>query len=127
MVEETITIELPTSGVDIKTINLPRNYTLFIDELKRIALGGSRADNSPVLSHIINHGMTQDEYDRFVNDMWIGIILTLLMLFIVFSLCFWYMFHKFQHWRANCKFFILLHSFMYFLFITKFSYLHPKN
>lgn len=76
-------------------INATRNYTLFVHELERIAFGRENPN--------FKHGMSSAEYERFVNDMWIGIILTMLMVLIVFSLCVWYMYHKFQQWKRHCK------------------------
>lgn len=72
-----------------------RNYTLFVHELERIAFGKENSN--------FQHGMLPHEYDRFVNDMWIGIILTILMVFIVFTLCSWYMYHKLKQWKRHCK------------------------
>lgn len=94
--EPKIIFDIP-SDIDVKQLHLPRNYTLFVHELKRFAFG---ADTS---SHHLAHGMSDEEYNRFVSDMWIGIVLTLLMVFIVFALCFWYMYHKFQQWKRSCK------------------------
>lgn len=95
--------------IAVETIRLPRNYTLFMNELKRLTSFGSSGDNSGGSSDhggmpLHNrHGMTDAEYDRFVSDMWIGIVLTMLMVCIVFALCFWYMYHKFQQWKRSCK------------------------
>lgn len=95
----------------VETIRLPRNYTLFVNELKRFTFGGEDVgvteqggvDSVNVMPHN-RHGMTDAEYERFVSDMWIGIVLTMLMVIIVFALCFWYMYHKFQQWKRSCKF-----------------------
>lgn len=103
MDESKIIFDIP-SDLDVKELQLPKNYTLFVHELKRFAFGGT----SDTPTHHHTHGMTDEEYNRFVSDMWIGIVLTLLMVFIVFALCFWYMYHKFQQWKRSCKFFFLL-------------------
>lgn len=95
---------------DVETIRIPHNYTLFVEELKRLTFGGDKVannnnnNNNGLLSALHNrHGMSDDEYDRFVSDMWIGIVLTMLMVMIVFALCFWFMYHKFQQWKRTCK------------------------
>ncbi|XP_037033959.1 uncharacterized protein LOC119072774 [Bradysia coprophila] len=80
-------------STDLDLENLPSNYTLFVHELQRIAFGREKSN--------YQHGMSPDEYERFVNDMWIGIVLTMLMVIIVFSLCTWYMYHKFQQWKRH--------------------------
>lgn len=94
--------------IAVEAIRLPRNYTLFMNELKRFtsfgaAADGSGGDHGGMMMPHNRHGMTDAEYDRFVSDMWIGIVLTMLMVFIVFALCFWYMYHKFQQWKRSCK------------------------
>lgn len=91
--------------IAVETIRLPRNYTLFMNELKRFTSFGGGVDGSGDHGGMPHnrHGMTDAEYDRFVSDMWIGIALTMLMVFIVFALCFWYMYHKFQQWKRSCK------------------------
>lgn len=107
MESKTITFELP-SNVDIKNVNLPKNYTLFINELKRFAFGDDDDDGSGIYrAGNYYHGMTPDEYDRFISDMWIGIVLTIIMVFIVFALCFWYTYHKFQQWKISCRCFFV--------------------
>ncbi len=82
-------------STDLDINDIQKNYTLFVHELQRIAFGKENSN--------FQHGMSSAEYDRFVNDMWIGIILTLLMVVIVFSLCVWYMYHKFQQWKRHRK------------------------
>lgn len=102
-----ISFEIP-SEFGVETIKLTKNYTLFVNEIRRYAFG-SQPDNYNVTNdhnnnNHHNHGMSDEEYARFVSDMWIGIVLTMLMVFIVFALCFWYMYHKFQQWKQSCKF-----------------------
>lgn len=90
--------------IAVETIRLPQNYSLFVKELKRFTFGSDAGGGDSTISPGYNrHGMTDAEYDRFVSDMWIGIVLTMLMVFIVFALCFWYMYHKFQQWKRSCK------------------------
>lgn len=91
-----ISIDVPKE-IDVRTItDVPRNYTVFVRALEHVVIGGEKP-----LHH---HAMTQEEYERFVSDMWIGIVLTMVVVFIVFALCFWYMYHKFQQWKRHCKF-----------------------
>lgn len=118
-----------SSDFEVKTFQLPQNYTLFMNELRKLAFGNeadggetsssdvfinqhqphnnnnaNQNNNNPNMNfHHYNHGMSDAEYARFVSDMWIGIVLTMLMVLIVFALCFWYMYHKFQQWKRSCK------------------------
>lgn len=107
--EQRISFEIP-SEFGVETIKLTKNYTLFVNEIRRFAFGNEPNTNSTATNGYINsnnhhnHGMSDEEYARFVSDMWIGIVLTMLMVFIVFALCFWYMYHKFQQWKQSCKF-----------------------
>lgn len=105
--EQRISFEIPSEfGVETK------NYTLFVNEIRRFAFSNEPDNYSVTNGHNNNnnnnnhhnHGMSDEEYARFVSDMWIGIVLTMLMVFIVFALCFWYMYHKFQQWKQSCKF-----------------------
>lgn len=105
--EQRISFEIP-SEFDVETIKLTKNYTLFVNEIRRFAFG-TEPNSDVTNAHFNNnnhhnHGMSDEEYARFVSDMWIGIVLTMLMVFIVFALCFWYMYHKFQQWKQSCKF-----------------------
>lgn len=132
-----------SSDFEVKTFKLPQNYTLFVNELRKLAFGndagmddansdignsggggGGNNDNNNNNNnnyyhhHYNNHGMTDAEYARFVSDMWIGIVLTMLMVLIVFALCFWYMYHKFQQWKRSCKCFCLLYAHSFILINT---------
>lgn len=83
---------------DDESVRLPRNLTLIFNELQRFTF---RSDAE--LQHGRTHGMTDEEYSRFVSDMWIGVVLTLLMVLIVLALCFWFLYHKFQQWKRQCE------------------------
>lgn len=95
------------TDLDLKTISTQRNITLFVHELER-AFGKEKSSN-------FHHGMSTAEYERFVNDMWIGIILTMLMVLIVFSLCTWYMYHKFRQWKRHRKYLIKFVHFVIYI------------
>lgn len=80
------------------SVQLPRNLTLIFNELQRFSF---RSEDS--LQPYKTRGMTDEEYSRFVSDMWIGIVLSMLVVFIVLALCLWFLFHKFQQWKRQCK------------------------
>lgn len=77
---------------------LPHNLTLIFNELQRFSFR-SEASLQPYRTH----GMTDEEYSRFVSDMWITFVLTMLMVFIVLALCLWFLYYKFKQWKRQCE------------------------
>lgn len=61
-----------------------------------------------------NSGIMSDaEYEAFLTDLWVGILLTLMILSCVCCMCSCLLYHKFQEWKTSGKFnsqFFLLHS-----------------
>uniref|UniRef100_A0A1I8P959 Uncharacterized protein n=1 Tax=Stomoxys calcitrans TaxID=35570 RepID=A0A1I8P959_STOCA len=49
------------------------------------------------------HGLEEAEYSRVVSDIWIGVILTLLIVSVIFFICACFLYHKFQQWKNSCK------------------------
>lgn len=58
----------------------------------------------PHTPHVQAHGSNEVEYSRVVSDIWIGVILTLLIVSVVFFICSCFLYHKFQQWKNSCKF-----------------------
>lgn len=59
--------------------------------------------------------MTNEEYEQFLADLWVGIVLTLMVLSCVCCMCSCLLYHKFQQWKRSGKFFHLsLVFFKYF-------------
>lgn len=46
----------------------------------------------------------QVEYDKFMNEVWIGIVLTLILISMVFCFCSCFLYHQFRVWKRNCKY-----------------------
>lgn len=47
----------------------------------------------------------QLEYDKFMNEVWIGIVLTLILISMIFCFCSCFLYHQFRMWKRNCKYF----------------------
>ncbi|XP_053954920.1 protein commissureless 2 [Anastrepha ludens] len=43
----------------------------------------------------------QVEYDKFMNEVWIGIVLTLILISMVFCICSCFLYHQFRTWKSN--------------------------
>lgn len=48
--------------------------------------------------------LKQMEYDKFMNEIWIGIVLTLIVISLVFCICSCFLYHQFRQWKRNCKY-----------------------
>lgn len=46
----------------------------------------------------------QMEYDKLMNEIWIGIVLTLIIISMVFCICSCFLYHQFRLWKLNCKY-----------------------
>lgn len=47
----------------------------------------------------------QIEYDKFMNEVWIGIVFTLILISMVFCICSCFLYHQFRTWKRNCKYY----------------------
>lgn len=81
-----ITLTLPL-GMELEGLDLGRNLSALYGE-------GVQAGEStdPVA------------YEQFLADVWIGIVLTLMVLSCVCCMCSCLLYHKFQQWKRNGKF-----------------------
>lgn len=41
------------------------------------------------------------EYNRFMGDVWVGVVLTLMIVTSIFCMCACFLYHKFRLWKAN--------------------------
>lgn len=69
------------SGLPHQVIIDSHNYDSAIDELQK-----------------------QVEYDQFMNEVWIGIVLILILISMVFCFCSCFLYHQFRVWKRNCKY-----------------------
>ncbi|XP_061394225.1 protein commissureless 2 homolog [Musca vetustissima] len=115
--------------------DLLQNYSVLINKLEQLALGvdpnlenisvnhkefeislanGGTVDllGDPIASSRAGpprityaKGLDEADYSRVVSDIWIGIILTLLIVSVIFFICACFLYHKFQQWKNSCKYF----------------------
>lgn len=45
-----------------------------------------------------------EQYDQFITDVWVGIVLTLVVVSCVICMCSCLLYHKFQQWKRSSKF-----------------------
>ncbi|XP_034483505.1 uncharacterized protein LOC117788753 isoform X1 [Drosophila innubila] len=58
----------------------------------------------PHLSHSSRIYTGEDEdFAHVVSDIWIGVILTLLIVFVIFFICACFLYHKFQQWKNSYR------------------------
>lgn len=92
--ESKITFEIPTN-LDFESMALSNNYTLLltgIEEMDFNNLAHNRADFG------IN---TEGDYDRFIGDVWVGVVLTLMIVTSIFCMCACFLYHKFRQWKQS--------------------------
>ncbi|SPP89730.1 protein commissureless 2 [Drosophila guanche] len=60
-----------------------------------------------VANHVILDGSTVDqlqqqlEYDKFMNEVWMGIVFTMILISLVFCICSCFLYHQFRTWKHN--------------------------
>ncbi|XP_017864410.1 PREDICTED: protein commissureless [Drosophila arizonae] len=60
------------------------------------------AANHVVLdSSSVDQLQQQLEYDKFMNEVWIGIVFTLILISMVFCICSCFLYHQFRTWKRN--------------------------
>nr|XP_036671364.1 protein commissureless 2 [Drosophila suzukii] len=76
-------------------INHPRNSTseeiMDFDLANRVVLDSSS----------VGQLQQQLEYDKFMNEVWIGIVFTLILISMVFCICSCFLYHQFRTWKRN--------------------------
>lgn len=114
--ESKITFEIPTS-IDLeKLAKLNPNFTLLsglnttnvIDiNSSDFVLNGGDFNSAGYLNSgddfntNLFYSQYQHDYDRFISDIWVGIILTLMIGLSIFSICACYLHHKYQQWKLS--------------------------
>ncbi|XP_030372480.1 protein commissureless 2 [Scaptodrosophila lebanonensis] len=60
------------------------------------------ASNHVVLdSSSVDQLQQQLEYDKFMNEVWIGIVFTLILISMIFCICSCFLYHQFRTWKRN--------------------------
>ncbi|XP_075214751.1 protein commissureless 2 homolog isoform X2 [Lycorma delicatula] len=63
-------------------------------------IGDEMSHNYTIVVQEVNAPYDAD-YDRFISDVWIGVVLTLMVLSCVGCLCSCLLYHKFQQWKRS--------------------------
>ncbi|CAD7006373.1 unnamed protein product [Ceratitis capitata] len=120
-----------TSKDKLEVFELPQNYSILINKLERLALGldsafgnlslerkevevavsGSNEFLDPFAGPTAAGGHPQTPHAAYthheselpvvVSDIWIGVILTLLIVSVIFFICSCFLYHKFQQWKNS--------------------------
>lgn len=110
----------------LQTFEIPQNYSALLNKLEKLAIdldvnlenitlakkeveisintadsGLTVSDHVPVVAPVAG---VDGEYSRYISDIWIGVILTLLIVSIIFFICSCFLYHKFQQWKNTCEF-----------------------
>lgn len=70
--------------------SLPHNITVFVTEVDEVAVIPGTGVRS-----------RDEEYDQFLADVWVGVVLTLMVLSCVCCVCSCLLYHKFQQWKRS--------------------------
>lgn len=76
----------------LKTDAAEKNITFLLTEWQRIQAKNDVLKND------------EDEYQNLVKDIWIGCILTLIVVSCIICSCSFFAYHKFQTWKRHCKY-----------------------
>ncbi|XP_017086325.1 protein commissureless 2 [Drosophila eugracilis] len=78
-------------------VNHPRNSSseeiMDFDLANRVVLDSSSVDQL----------QQQLEYDKFMNEVWIGVVFTLILISMVFCICSCFLYHQFRTWKRNYR------------------------
>lgn len=106
--ESKITFEIPTN-LDFQTLAMSNNYTVLLTGVGEMDLSSTLGDTSTSISGT-RGGLARDglltgdaEYDRFIGDVWVGILLTLMIVSSIFCMCACFLYHKFLQWKTSRK------------------------
>lgn len=83
--ESRITIEVP-NGAELES--LAQNLTLLVTEIEETMVRGEPEDE-----------------EQLITDVWVGIVLTLLVLSCAASMCACMLYHRFQLWKRRGNYF----------------------
>lgn len=51
-----------------------------------------------------------NEYDQFLADVWVGVVLTLMVFSCLCCMCSCMLYHRFQEWKRGGKYYFITHS-----------------
>lgn len=88
-------------------INFRRNISFYIKEFD---------------DDVLAKDTTEPEYEQFLADVWVGIVLTLMVLSCICCMCSCLLYHKFQQWKRSGEYFVVIDTF----YIEKISFCYTK-
>ncbi|KAL9904517.1 uncharacterized protein LOC119644426 [Glossina fuscipes] len=91
-------------GVDVTLTNISLDYkqdTSFTHDDETIA--DSSGSQLYPQTHVTHTYVDEVEYSRVVSDIWVGVILTLLIVSVIFLICAGFLYHKFQKWKNSYR------------------------
>ncbi|KAL5291091.1 hypothetical protein ACFFRR_010479 [Megaselia abdita] len=101
----------------LQTLEIPQNYSALLTKLEKLAIdldvnlenitlakkeveiSINTADSGVTIADHVPVTAADGEYSRYISDIWIGVILTLLIVSIIFFICSCFLYHKFQQWK----------------------------
>ncbi|XP_037907745.1 protein commissureless 2 isoform X2 [Hermetia illucens] len=97
------TIETTSTSAPVE--GLAHNYTVLLSKLEKLAalseINNDHLNQALPTAATGHHGMSQNEYTRAISDIWVGVVLTLLILSTIFFICSCFLYHKFQKWKHS--------------------------
>lgn len=78
-------------------IRLP---TVPVNDFKQIQINVSNFLSKPSVG-VAEVDLADPEYEQFLADVWVGIVLTLMVLSCVCFMCSCLIYHKFQQWKSR--------------------------
>ncbi|XP_055855451.1 protein commissureless 2 [Episyrphus balteatus] len=85
--------DIASSSVS-NTMDILRNH---------IVIDSADFGTSATTNAAANELQQQLEYDKFMNEIWIGIVLTLIIISMVFCICSCFLYHQFRQWKRNYR------------------------
>ncbi|XP_012272816.1 uncharacterized protein LOC105695640 [Orussus abietinus] len=89
-------------------MNVPNVTQLTMESIERAVEGGLEGNLTlvQVVSEMVQElenkrEMTEAEYEQFLADVWVGVVLTLMVLSCVCCMCSCLLYHKFQQWKRH--------------------------
>lgn len=89
--EPRITFEIP-SGLQLEALE---NYTVLVTETQGTMDGTASTGTST---------QEAEQYEQLLADVWVGVVLTLMVLSCVCCMCSCLLYHKFQQWKRSGEF-----------------------
>lgn len=90
--EPRITFEIP-SRIQLEAFGQLDNYTVLVTETQG-AMDGTPATGTP-------SAQEAEQYEQLLADVWVGVVLTLMVLSCVCCMCSCLLYHKFQQWKRS--------------------------